>query len=79
MPREFVLLKNEPEVFTVCSNCGAEPFESAYRGIVQVFKWWGLRKKYCAIICYRCNVIIGYETPMSEAEYKLGKALGLHK
>jgi hypothetical protein len=66
MPIEYTVLASRPEVLASCPQCGASPFESAFRGMVQRAKvTWLLRRHqaYCSIICATCDTIIGYEHP----------------
>lgn len=71
MPIEFAMLKDKPPPFDECPNCHARPFDPFMRGMVQVFRWFGLRKRYCCVICYECKEIVGYEDPDGEATPRL--------
>ena len=67
MPGEYFLLKDKPLPMAVCPKCGAL-FEPFLRGLVQRKKCFlGLFKKrnYCAVICYACKGIVGWESPPS--------------
>jgi hypothetical protein len=61
MPIEAVTLLNRPEPIKECPKCCARPFKSFMRGQVQRSRWFGLRSKYCAIICSECKKVVGYE------------------
>jgi hypothetical protein len=65
MPIEYVLLNDLPEPLPHCPACGA-PFRSLMRGMVQ--NWWRrlTRQPYCAVICFECKQIVGYEKPPQE-------------
>lgn len=67
MPSEYLLLKNKPVPFAFCPRCGDAPFEPFLRGQVQRFKrkWLGFGppQDYCALICYKCKNVVGYESP----------------
>ncbi len=62
MPIEYALLKNQRVPFVVCPKC-EEFFEPFQRGLVRSFwrKIFGM--KYCALICWQCKEIVGYEKP----------------
>lgn len=62
MPREFGLLKNEPNPAEFCPHCSSA-FEPFMRGLVQSAwrRWLGL--PYCSVICYACKDIVGHERP----------------
>ena len=63
MPVEYLLLKNAPVPLVTCPKCGA-PFEPFLRGLVQrsARRWWfGRRRATCALICWACKEIVGYE------------------
>lgn len=65
MPIECVQLAGRPVPYVLCPECG-ERFEPFLRGQVQRrrFKWflWG-PWPYCALICWACKEIVGYEEP----------------
>jgi len=67
MSSEYVSLRDAPEVFESCPNCGQSPFRSFLRGGVQRRKkrwiWWG-SWGYCAVICARCTEVVGWESPL---------------
>lgn len=63
MPIEYMMLKGTPSVFKACPNCKSKPFEQMMRGMVFKFRWFGLVKKYCAVICWSCKEIVGSEAP----------------
>ena len=69
MPIEFTQLKNAPSPLDSCPKCGVEPFEPFMRGQVQraertLFSWPPFKwRPYCALICYGCKDIVGYEAP----------------
>lgn len=64
MPIECRILEGRSEIFEECPKCDHKPFESFLRGMVQRrrYKWffWG-RWPYCAVICWNCKDIVGYE------------------
>ena len=70
MPIEYLLLKDAPVPLINCPKCDAY-FEPFLRGQVQKmfpwrFNWRKLRFEsipYCALICWKCKEIIGYEKP----------------
>lgn len=66
MPIEYTLLKDQPCPIIVCPACD-EPFRPFMRGVVQRSKRWlwglGPRRDYCALICWECKEIVGYESP----------------
>ncbi len=70
MPREATDLQNARVPIPRCPECGVRPFEPFMRGMVQrglfgqLFAW--LRReedwrRYCALICWSCKKIVGYE------------------
>jgi hypothetical protein len=72
MPIEAVRLANEPPSLEQCPKCGAQPFSPFMRGQVQksglglLLEFWrAWRQKraprYCAVICWACKEIVGYE------------------
>jgi len=69
MPIEATLLGVLPQPLLRCPHCGAEPFEAFLRGQVQRSPWswrtlWlpiGEPRPYCAVICWKCKDIVGYE------------------
>lgn len=70
MPIECVLLANEPVPIKQCPACHHAPFEPFLRGEVQRSKytWFGIwpfakKRDYCALICWQCKTIVGYESP----------------
>jgi len=64
MPAEYLILKDAPSPIASCPKCGEKPFRPFMRGQVQrwPFRWlfWG-RRAYCALICWKCKDIVGYE------------------
>lgn len=75
MPIEARLLHSYPVPLSRCPVCGAEPFETFMRGMVhrggvralieRARCWWrGDTYRYCALICYECKEIVGYEAPL---------------
>ncbi len=66
MPIESLLLKDAPVPFDYCPACG-ERFVPFLRGMIQRRErsWFGLgsRRAYCALICWHCKEIVGYESP----------------
>jgi hypothetical protein len=74
MPIECSTLEGQPVPFLTCPNCGA-PFRPFLRGMVQrgvfsggllCWSWWKAlfkreRWPYCALICWECKEIVGYE------------------
>jgi len=69
MPAEVLLLEGQPSPITACPKCGDSPFRPFLRGQVQrwPYSWrtlWlpiGPMRDYCALICWSCKEIIGYE------------------
>ncbi len=67
MPIETRLLAGKPSPLAACPKCGAAPFEPFMRGQVQRSPrpwwrpFWGPRRAYCALICWSCKNIVGYE------------------
>jgi phage terminase large subunit GpA-like protein len=63
MPIECELLAGRPVPFVLCPKCG-EIFHPFLRGMVQrrTHRWffWGAWP-YCALICWDCKEIVGYE------------------
>ena len=74
MPVEFSMLDGKPPPFAEFPCCGAKPFDQMMRGLVQASRWWGLRKRYCAVICYGCKEIVGYEDPTGK---ETARAIGI--
>lgn len=74
MPIEYTQLKDKPSPLRSCPKCGDYPFRPFLRGQVARGKY-GVRLKrafpfvevyprdYCALICWRCKEIVGYESP----------------
>lgn len=74
MPIEATQLRDKPVPFRACPKCGAEPFEPFLRGTVQRSRH-GLHitceypfvrflpQDYCAVICWQCKEVVGYESP----------------
>jgi predicted nucleic-acid-binding Zn-ribbon protein len=65
MPIESEILSKYPYVFEKCPKCGAS-FPEFMRGQVQRnrrFLWILWNRPYCAVICHKCNEIIGWEEP----------------
>lgn len=68
MPIEFIQLQDVPPPLDACPRCKAVPFEPFLRGQVQRPKrrwWWpfGAIRDYCAVICWSCKEIVGWEAP----------------
>lgn len=70
MPIECDQLEGAAVPLPRCPKCGAEPFEPFLRGMVQrtfapiqrLKAWWrGEPFRYCALICWKCKDIVGYE------------------
>lgn len=69
MPKEVMLLLDAPIPLAQCPNCEAKPFSPFMRGMVQRSPWtwrtlWlpiGKARNYCALICWDCKEIVGYE------------------
>jgi len=72
MPVEVLLLERRPVPLLSCPLCGAEPFRPFLRGSVQrgpteapisfLRAWWiGVPWPYCALICWDCKRIVGWE------------------
>jgi len=71
MPIEYDLLKDYPMSLEICPKCGADPFRQFLRGQIQRCKrkWLiGSKQDYCAVICWGCKAIVGYESPLMEME-----------
>lgn len=65
MPIEYLQLKDKPQPFQHCPKCH-RPFIEFLRGMVQRSKRWlcfGPKRDYCAVICYNCKQIVGWESP----------------
>lgn len=69
MPIECELLATMPCNLKTCPKCGA-PFRPFLRGLVQrsLLSWAGFQAilrgeyfPYCALICWECKEIVGYE------------------
>ncbi len=64
MPKEAAELAGKPvEGLDYCPKCGAA-FVPFLRGQVQRWPRWfliGPRRPYCALICWTCKEIVGYE------------------
>ncbi len=67
MPIECSLLDDAPVPVITCPDCGDSPLRAFMRGQVQrlPFLWYAPWRKrpYCAVICWHCKGIVGYETP----------------
>ena len=69
MPWEYGALVDAPVPLATCPKCGAQPFDPFLRGTVQRSErpwwrpWWGPTRPYCALICWKCKEIVGYESP----------------
>jgi len=68
MPVEVTLLDEQPIPFFECPNCGMIPFRAhIVRGLVQRWKrvwYWPFKiRPYCALICWDCGEIVGWEKP----------------
>jgi uncharacterized protein with PIN domain len=62
MPIEYTQLRDRPEPFFRCPDCGSL-FRSFMRGQVQS-AWRKLfRRPYCCVICEVCKEVVGYEKP----------------
>lgn len=72
MPIEASLLNGTKPPLERCPKCGAEPFDPFLRGMVHLSGlraikerlrcWWhGKEYAYCALICWKCKEIVGYE------------------
>jgi hypothetical protein len=69
MPVEALLLDALPAPLASCPKCGDAPLRPFMRGQVQrsAYSWrtlWlpiGGPRPYCAVICWGCKEIIGYE------------------
>lgn len=69
MPIEVRLLDGAPVPLQSCPKCGAAPFDTFLRGLVQrspvsIFArppW--RRRPYCAVICRGCKEIVDWEVP----------------
>lgn len=69
MPIEAVILDALPSPLACCPKCGDAPFRPFLRGQVQrwPYGWrtlWlplGEPRSYCALICWACKEIVGYE------------------
>jgi hypothetical protein len=65
MPMETTLLISKPFGIDYCPKCHS-PFTAFLRGQVQRtprflgFLW---KRDYCALICYACKAIVGWEHP----------------
>lgn len=74
MPIECTLLKDAPNPLAICPKC-RQPFRPFLRGLIQRSerKWrlFGPRRPYCALICWACKEIVGYEDPAAPEQYEL--------
>lgn len=74
MPIEASLLRDAPSPLDCCPKCGDEPLRPFMRGQVQrglIRTLWDAFKnrhdplvpkfRYCAVICWGCKEIVGYE------------------
>jgi hypothetical protein len=64
MPLEYTQLSKQPPSVSHCKRCGyIHP--DFLRGTVQRSKRniLGQKRHYCAVICNRCNRIVGWESP----------------
>ncbi len=69
MPIEATLLDGAPVSLASCPRCGDSPFNPFLRGQVQrwPYSWrtlWlpvGPARPCCALICWGCKDIVGYE------------------
>jgi hypothetical protein len=67
MPIEAAQLEDQPSPIVRCPFCSDEPFRPFLRGLVQrkpfkVLSWPPFKPQaYCALICWRCKKIVGYE------------------
>ncbi len=61
MPIEVVELASKPQPLEACPECGAKPFDAFMRGQVQSTWRYFLGLPYCAVICFSCKDIVGYE------------------
>lgn len=70
MPIESAILEHKPAPFDKCPHCGTSPFSQFMRGQVQRFFTFSLSLKWpfikrrpsCAIICWSCKNIVGWES-----------------
>ena len=64
MPIECALLEGQPVTLERCPKCGAQPFRPFLRGQVQrwpyKYLFW-VPQPFCALICWTCKEIVGYE------------------
>ena len=81
MPVEYVLLKDAPVPLGSCPRCHVRPFHPFLRGQVQRSEWWfrwgwppWWSRPYCALICWACKDIVGYEDPLDPARVELVRA-----
>ena len=76
MPFEYKLLRYARVPIESCPKCGARPFDPFLRGQVHrgpirqicIELWRRLHGNcepvgYCALICWTCKEIVGYESP----------------
>ncbi len=66
MPKEAEQIKDAKVSLKSCPKCRALPFIPFMRGEIQrpTRKWLlGAKQPYCALICWRCKEIVGYENP----------------
>jgi hypothetical protein len=61
MPIEVALLEGRPSPIVTCPKCGASPFRPFLRGQVQSWLRQIFFRPYCALICWTCKEIVGYE------------------
>lgn len=67
-PIEAELLRGATSPLAACPECGVAPFDPFLRGQVQrhPWPWWDIfnlttPRPYCALICWKCKDIVGYE------------------
>lgn len=67
MPIEFLRLRDAQVAMKTCPHCGAL-FRPFLRGEVQRSPgpwwrpFWGPTRDYCALICWACKDIVGWES-----------------
>ena len=67
MPIEVLTLRDRAVPLAACPKCRTAPFDPFLRGQVQRGErpWWrplwGPKRPYCALICWTCKEIVGWE------------------